>query len=188
MGSPNPFLVSSAITATVTGRVRHAVFTVVFSRILRASRLLPGPHGSVSSHNPRVRSLTSRAVLAGLALAAIGAPSLRPSAQAPEPRVIEVTARRFAFEPPEIEATVGERLRLVVRSADGVHGLEIKKFKVKKEIPRGGMPVTIEFTATGEGRFPILCSEYCGDDHDDMKGMLVVRGMPLQPDQEPDRP
>ena len=141
----------------------------------------------MSPHIPRVRSLTSRVFLTGVAFAAVAFPALRTAAQAPEPRVIEVTARRFAFEPAEIEATVGERLRLVVRSADGVHGLEIKKFKVKKEIPRGGMPVTIEFTATGEGRFPILCSEYCGDDHDDMKGMLVVRSVPLQPDQEPDR-
>ena len=34
-----------------------------------------------------------------------------------------------------------------MRSADGVHGVEIKKFKVKKEIPRGAAPVMIEFTA-----------------------------------------
>jgi cytochrome c oxidase subunit 2 len=94
--------------------------------------------------------------------------------QAPEPRVIEVTARRFAFEPAQIDASVGERLRLVIRSADGVHGVEIKKFKVKKDVPRGGAPVTIDFTASEAGRFPILCSEYCGDGHDDMTGMLVV--------------
>ena len=95
-------------------------------------------------------------------------------AQSAEPRTIEVVARRFAFEPAEIDAAVGERLRLVVRSADGVHGLEIKKFRVNKEIPRGGSPVTIEFTASEAGRFPILCSEYCGDAHDEMKGTLVV--------------
>ena len=126
---------------------------------------------------PRLRSLASPALL-GLALAAAASITLHPTAQAPEPRVIEVIARRFAFEPAEIQATVGERLRLVVRSADGVHGLEIKKFKVKKEIPRGTTPVTIEFTAGEEGRFPILCSEYCGDDHDAMTGMLVVRAVP----------
>ena len=126
---------------------------------------------------PRLRSLASPALL-GLALAAAASITLHPTAQAPEPRVIEVIARRFAFEPAEIQATVGERLRLMVRSADGVHGLEIKKFKVKKEIPRGTTPVTIEFTAGEEGRFPILCSEYCGDDHDAMTGMLVVRAVP----------
>jgi cytochrome c oxidase subunit II len=106
--------------------------------------------------------------------------SVRSTAQAPEPRVIEVMARRFTFEPPQIDATVGERLRLVVRSADGVHGVEIKKFKVKKEVPRGGDAVTIDFTASAEGRFPILCSEYCGDGHDDMTGMLVVSAAPIQ--------
>ena len=96
-------------------------------------------------------------------------------AQSAEPRVIEVVVKRFAFEPAEIEVAVGERVTLSVRSADGVHGVEIKKFKVKKEIPRGAAPVTIEFTATEAGRFPILCSEYCGDGHDDMKRMLVVK-------------
>jgi len=85
-----------------------------------------------------------------------------------------VVARRFAFEPAEITAAVGERVVLMVRSADGVHGLEIKRFKVKKEVPRGGDPVSIEFTASEAGRFPILCSEYCGQDHDKMKGTLVV--------------
>ena len=83
-------------------------------------------------------------------------------------------ARRFAFEPAEIQVAVGERVRLLVRTADGLHGIEIKKFKVAKEIPRGNKPVTMEFTADEAGRFPILCSEFCGDGHDDMKGMLVV--------------
>jgi len=103
---------------------------------------------------------------------------IRPSAQASEPRVIEITARRFAFEPAEVEAAVGERLQLVVRSGDGVHGIEIKKFKLKREIPRGGEPVTIDFTPDSEGRYPILCSEYCGNGHDDMTGMLIVRSVP----------
>lgn len=96
-------------------------------------------------------------------------------AQSQEPRVIEVVAKRFVFEPAEVEVTVGEKVTLAVRSGDGVHGIEIKKFKVKKEIPRGAEPVMIEFTATETGRFPILCSEYCGNGHDDMKGTLVVK-------------
>jgi cytochrome c oxidase subunit 2 len=62
----------------------------------------------------------------------------------------------------------------MVRSADGPHGIEIKQFKVKQEIPRGAAPIAIEFTATTAGRFPVLCSEYCGDGHGEMKGTLVV--------------
>ena len=90
------------------------------------------------------------------------------------PRVIEVVASRFAFEPARIEVTEGEHIRLVVTSADGVHGVAIKKFRIEKTVPRGGTPVTIDFVATAPGEFPILCSEYCGKGHDDMKGLLVV--------------
>lgn len=116
----------------------------------------------------------SRVLLVAL-IAGITLPGgTRPSAQSSEPRVIDVIARRFTFEPAQIEVTVGERVRLMVVSADGPHGVEIKKFKVKTEIPRGQTPVPIEFTASEAGRFPILCSEYCGDKHDDMQGMLVV--------------
>ena len=105
--------------------------------------------------------------------------SFQTSPQA-EARTIEVVAKRFTFEPSRIEVTEGERIRLVMTSADGVHGLEIKKFKVNKKIPRGGEAVTIEFVANAPGQFPILCSEYCGSDHDDMKGMLVVVAKPVR--------
>jgi cytochrome c oxidase subunit 2 len=120
-------------------------------------------------------------IASGFAVAATTIGDSRPSAQTPEPRIIEITARRFAFEPSAVEATVGEKLRLVVRSADGVHGLEIKKLRIKKEIPRGGEPVTIDVTASTEGNFPILCSEYCGNGHDDMSGMLIVRSLARTP-------
>ena len=91
-----------------------------------------------------------------------------------EPREIPVVVQRFTFEPARIEVTEGERIRLVVTSGDGVHGLEIKKFKVNKKVPRGGDKITIDFVASAPGEFPILCSEYCGKGHEEMKGTLVV--------------
>jgi cytochrome c oxidase subunit 2 len=60
--------------------------------------------------------------------------------------------------------------------------------KVAKEIPRGNKPVTIEFTADEAGRYPILCSEYCGDGHDDMKGTLVVLARDAAPSPPPADP
>ena len=91
-----------------------------------------------------------------------------------EPREIPIVAKKFAFEPERVEVAEGERVKLVVTSADSVHGLEIKKFRVNKKVPRGGEPVVIEFVAAAAGEFPIVCSEYCGKDHETMKGMLVV--------------
>lgn len=98
-----------------------------------------------------------------------------------EPKVFEVIARRFAFEPATIEVVEGDTVRLLVRSADGPHGVEIKAFKVKKAVPRakaGDEPVVIEFVASAAGEYPILCSEYCGNGHKDMTGALVVRAKP----------
>lgn len=119
------------------------------------------------------RVLALSTCLAGALLPPATASQTDPPASA-EPRVIEVLARRYTFEPALIEAAEGERLRILVRSGDGVHGFEIKKFKVSKEIPRGGEPVIIEFTANDPGTFPIICSLFCGDGHGDMKGALTV--------------
>jgi cytochrome c oxidase subunit 2 len=123
------------------------------------------------------------------AIAAIGVfvlltSSFAPRAQEPakpEPKVFEVVARRFAFEPATIEVVEGDSVRLLVRSADGPHGVEIKAFKVKKAVPRakpGDEPVVIEFVASAPGEYPVLCSEYCGNGHKDMTGTLVVRAKP----------
>jgi cytochrome c oxidase subunit II len=96
-------------------------------------------------------------------------------ATASAPRVIDVVARRFTFAPATIEVTEGERVRLVVKSADGVHGVQIKKFNINKLVPRGGKEVTIDFVATAPGKYEILCSEECGEGHDAMAGTLVVK-------------
>lgn len=97
---------------------------------------------------------------------------------APAVKTFEVVAKRFAFEPAVIGVTQGDRVRLLVTSADGVHGVGIRAFKVNTFVPRGGKQVTIEFTATEAGTFPIVCSEACGDGHADMRGSLVVTAAP----------
>lgn len=132
------------------------------------------------------RGRTFTAFLSAVVCLIVGmaaAPSSRQAAPAPQagPRTIEVIAKRYVFEPAEIEVTEGERVRILVKSGDGLHGFEIKKFKIAKEIPRGSDPVAIEFTATEAGSFPILCSVFCGDGHTDMKGTLVVTARAVQP-------
>ena len=97
-----------------------------------------------------------------------------PAGQSNEPRVIEVIAKRYEFVPSTIEVTQGERVRLVVKSGDGLHGFGVERFRVSKEIARGAT-VNIDFTPDAAGEFPILCTEFCGDGHGDMKGMLVVK-------------
>ncbi len=91
-----------------------------------------------------------------------------------ESKTIEITARRFSFTPSRIEVNEGDQVTLIVRSADTIHGFRIREFKITREIPRGGEPVTITFTAGPPGSYDITCSEYCGKGHDDMEAVLVV--------------
>jgi heme/copper-type cytochrome/quinol oxidase subunit 2 len=86
-----------------------------------------------------------------------------------------ILARRFEFVPDRIEVDEGDRVRMVLETGDGTHGLEIKAFGVREKVTRRGGPVTMEFDATEAGTFKIACSEYCGKGHSEMKGVLVVR-------------
>ena len=90
-------------------------------------------------------------------------------------RSFEVIASRWKFEPAVLEVDEGDRVILRLRSSDTAHGLAIKEFKVKKDLPDTGEEVTVEFVATKAGTFKVECSEYCGKGHSKMRGRLVVR-------------
>jgi heme/copper-type cytochrome/quinol oxidase subunit 2 len=113
---------------------------------------------------------------AALAAVTVAAGPVLTRAEGPAPRLVtvEMTAKRFVFLPEQVEVAEGDEVTINVRSADGTHGIEIEKLKVKKAIPRGGEAVTLSFTAPAPGRYVIKCSEYCGRGHDDMKSVLVV--------------
>lgn len=124
--------------------------------------------------------MLKRTVLSILAVLVVSLPMLftagpiASAAQTSDRRAIEVIAKRYAFEPANIEVIAGESIRLLVKSGDGLHGFQVKELKIAKDIPRGGKAVTIDFTAPAAGSYPILCSTYCGDGHGDMKGTLTV--------------
>jgi cytochrome c oxidase subunit 2 len=121
----------------------------------------------------RARMKPTVAVLAAAA-AVTGSVLMRAETPAPRAVAVEMTAKRFAFLPEQVEVNEGDEVTLNVRSADGTHGIEIGKLKLKKAIPRGGDVVTLAFTAPAPGRYVITCSEYCGRGHDDMKSVLIV--------------
>lgn len=91
-----------------------------------------------------------------------------------EVRTFAVTASRYAFEPARIEVEQGDHVRLVLHSADTIHGLAIDAYGVKVAIPKGGEEVSVEFMAHRPGTFRMTCSEYCGSGHRRMQGRLVV--------------
>jgi cytochrome c oxidase subunit 2 len=98
-----------------------------------------------------------------------------PPGDPPGTRSFEVVASRFKFEPDVFEVDEGDRVVIRVHSADTAHGLAIKEFKVKKDLPDTGEEITVEFVAAKAGTFRMECSEYCGKGHSKMRGRLVVR-------------
>lgn len=90
-----------------------------------------------------------------------------------QPVEIRVTARRFEFDPKTITVEQGQRVKLIITSADVTHGFELKEYGIEEAV-KGGATTTVEFTATRAGRFHFRCSIECGDGHDGMMGTLVV--------------
>jgi cytochrome c oxidase subunit 2 len=106
------------------------------------------------------------------------------------PRIIQVTAKNFEFQPSVIHVKEGEKIQLKVTSVDKTHGLHISPF------PDGGKPSTppglmftygddclklkkdltetMEFIAQDRGTYSFLCCKKCGTGHGRMKGQIIV--------------
>lgn len=87
------------------------------------------------------------------------------------PKVIELKAKRFAFEPGEITLKKGETVTLRLTTADVTHGLYLKPLKIDALIEPGK---TAEVTVTPQqtGKFVAICDHFCGAGHGNMH--LVV--------------
>jgi len=107
-------------------------------------------------------------IIAAAMLMVVGAAAANPPVHE-----IHVTASRFAFDPPTIQVNAGEPVRIEIRSKDGVHGFAIQKLNIDVQVPKGGEPAVVEFTAPAAGRYEIDCSEFCGSGHGRMKAALV---------------
>lgn len=90
-----------------------------------------------------------------------------------EAKEFDITAKMFEFDPDTIRVNKGDKVRLVVKSIDVTHGIEIKEYNIR-EILYPNKPVTIEFSADKIGEFIIRCNIPCGSGHKEMTGTLIV--------------
>src|ERR1700749_1895014 len=80
------------------------------------------------------------------------------------PKRIEVTAKRFAYEPAEITLKKGQPVVLVIKSVDVAHGLRFRDLNLDTKIDKGGSG-ELQFTPTKTGDFVGHCSVFCGSGH-----------------------
>jgi cytochrome c oxidase subunit 2 len=89
------------------------------------------------------------------------------------PRRIEVTSKRFTFEPGEITLKKGEPVVLVLKSTDVAHGLRFRDLNVDVKVGAGGT-AEVQFTPEKTGDFVGHCSVFCGSGHGGMTLTLHV--------------
>ncbi|GGO90986.1 cytochrome c oxidase subunit II [Stakelama pacifica] len=68
---------------------------------------------------------------------------------------------------------VGVPVRLVMTSQDVIHSFFVPAFRIKQDVLPGRYTETW-FQATRPGTYHLLCAEYCGTDHSQMTGGIVV--------------
>ena len=107
---------------------------------------------------------------AGLAAGAVAAVA---AATTPEERVISVTARRFEFSPATIRLKLGEPVILDLMSLDRTHGFKVPALGIRTDI-LADTSVRVRIVPDKIGRFGFACDNFCGDDHEDMNGVIVV--------------
>lgn len=85
-------------------------------------------------------------------------------------RNIHIGVRQWAWDPAELDAKKGEKVRLIVHNnADYVHTIEIPDFGVKVDIPGEG--AVVEFMADKSGTFEYFCD---GADHEKMVAKIRI--------------
>lgn len=86
---------------------------------------------------------------------------------------IQVSAKKYEFNPAIITVKQGDHVKLVIRATDRDHGFGLKAYGINQPLKKG-VPATVEFTADRVGKFPFECTDFCGLGHGRTKGKLVV--------------
>ena len=99
--------------------------------------------------------------------------SVRNVAAQGTPRRIDITAKRFVYDPGEITLKKGQPVVLVIRSLDVAHGLRFRELNLNAHIDKGGS-AELSFTPETAGDFVGHCSVFCGTGHGTMSLTLHV--------------
>ena len=118
-----------------------------------------------------VRSL--RKVLFAILAVTLMGMTVTHQVKADGPRMIEITAKRFAFTPNQITLKKGEPVILRLKSEDVTHGFFMRKLKIDSEV-EAGKTSDITITPDTPGTYTTICDHFCGANHGNMKMTIVV--------------
>jgi len=73
----------------------------------------------------------------------------------------------------ELHVPVNQNIKLIMTSQDVIHSFYVPAFRLKQDVLPGRY-TTLWFEATQTGEYHLFCAEYCGTDHSQMIGKVVV--------------
>ncbi len=94
---------------------------------------------------------------------------------------INVEARKWAWlfeypngaKHPELHLPNNRAIRLRMRSEDVLHSFYVPAFRAKTDVVPGRVNI-MWFKPILEGKYPLFCAEYCGDQHSEMMADVYV--------------
>ena len=118
--------------------------------------------------------MKSKYLILPLALVLMATLTLSREAKADAPtRVIEITAKRFAFAPNSITLKKGETVTIRLHSEDVTHGFFMRALKID-EVIEPGQTKEVTLTPQTAGTFTTICDHFCGVNHGNMNMTIVV--------------
>lgn len=105
-------------------------------------------------------------------------------------QVIEISAKKYEFDPSPIHVKQGAKVQLKITATDHDHGFKLLPYPdgaAQTGDPgliftdhrdcwkiANGQSVTVEFEAKTPGTYTFKCCSFCGFGHGKMKGQLIV--------------
>ena len=94
-------------------------------------------------------------------------------AQTGEAQVVKIVAQRFHYTPGEFRVKAGRPVVLEFTSLDFVHGFNMPDLKVRADLPPGFV-TRLPIPAAKPGIYEFVCDNFCGDQHEEMHGRMIV--------------
>ena len=88
--------------------------------------------------------------------------------------MVKITARKFSYEPSEIELKLGEPVVLELTSKDVLHGFNIPDLGLRTDV-EPGETARVRLVPQKAGTFEFHCDNFCGLDHEDMSATIIVK-------------
>ncbi|MCG6940699.1 MAG: cytochrome c oxidase subunit II [Thiohalocapsa sp.] len=73
----------------------------------------------------------------------------------------------------ELHIPVNRPIELVMTSQDVIHSFFVPAFRIKQDVLPGRY-TTLSFTPIRTGRYQLFCAEFCGTNHSEMRGTVIV--------------